>query len=277
MIAILVFAFIAGSVATVNPCGFALLPAYLTRRLAIDDGSNGLRAAILGALAAGGVMAFGFLLIFGVAGGVIALGADWLTNAFPWAGLVIGIIMAAAGLLVVSGRKISLGLMASPTAMARGLRGDFLFGIGFGTASLSCTLPIFLAVMGAATAAGAMVGALSATAYALGMGTVVTTLAIAAALSRQGVAASFSILLPYLNRLSGVLLLLAGLYVAYLWGAALFMTDISGSAILAIGEQTSGLLRGWLAGRTGQILTITALGLLAFVSFWSLLSRRVGK
>ncbi len=34
------FAFVAGTVATVNPCGFALLPAYLARRVGAEDGTR---------------------------------------------------------------------------------------------------------------------------------------------------------------------------------------------------------------------------------------------
>ena len=54
MIGMLVFAFAAGSVATVNPCGFALLPAYLARRLAVEDDARGPREAIGPALDTGG-------------------------------------------------------------------------------------------------------------------------------------------------------------------------------------------------------------------------------
>ena len=34
------FAFVAGTVATVNPGGFALLPAYLARRVGAEDGTR---------------------------------------------------------------------------------------------------------------------------------------------------------------------------------------------------------------------------------------------
>lgn len=61
MIGQLAFAFLAGSVATVNPCGFALLPAYLARRLAIKDDARNPSDAIGFALVAGGVMTFSVL------------------------------------------------------------------------------------------------------------------------------------------------------------------------------------------------------------------------
>jgi len=66
MIGALAFAFGAGSVATVNPCGFALLPANLARRLAMDDGAGTTPETIARALAAGAAMTLGFLLVFGV-------------------------------------------------------------------------------------------------------------------------------------------------------------------------------------------------------------------
>ncbi len=271
MIGQLTFAFVAGSVATVNPCGFALLPAYLARRLAIEDDARNLSEAIGPALVAGAVMTFGFLLIFGLGGGAIALGAGWLTSAFPWAGLVIGVALAVAGLVVLSGRRIGLGLLPQPTAATGGLRGDFVFGLGYGTASLSCTLPIFLAVMGVATTDGALAGVLSVSAYALGMGTIVVALALGAALSRNGVAAAFRGLMPYLTRVSGALLVLSGLYVAYFWGYTLFSDALptDGNAIV-VGERLSGRLRAWLGGTMGQTVTYVILALLLILSVWAL-------
>jgi cytochrome c biogenesis protein CcdA len=56
-------AFVAGMVAAFNPCGFAMLPAYLT--LVIDPQSGGQLAAVGRALAATAAMALGFLAVFG--------------------------------------------------------------------------------------------------------------------------------------------------------------------------------------------------------------------
>ena len=279
MIGELTFAFVAGSVATVNPCGVALLPAYLARRLAIDDDARNLGDATVRALNAGVIMTFGFLLIFGLGGGAIALGAGWLTGTFPWAGLAIGVVLAAAGLAVLSGRSIGLGLVApQPAATTSGLRGDLVFGLGYGTASLSCTLPIFLAVMGTATTEGALAGALSLSAYALGMGTIVAALAVGAALSRNGVTAAFSGLLPYLTRVGGALLFLSGVYVAYFWGYTLFSDTLptDGNAII-VGERLSGRLRTWLGGTMGQTVTYVVLVLLLLLSVWALLRRLPSK
>ena len=49
------FAFVAGTVATVTPCGFALLPAYLARRSGVEDGTRRSADAVSGAPLVGGV------------------------------------------------------------------------------------------------------------------------------------------------------------------------------------------------------------------------------
>lgn len=275
MIGALAFAFGAGSVATVNPCGFALLPAYLARRLAMDDGAGTAPETIARALAAGAAMTLGFLLVFGVGGGLVALGAQWLTAVFPWVGFAIGIVIAVIGVAVLAGRRFGLGLPPPrPNTAVTGLRGDLAFGLGYGTVSLSCTLPIFLAVTGTAITGGAVVSALSVMAYAFGMGTIVMALALGAALSRRSLALACKGLLPYVTRVSGVLLVLSGVYIAYFWGSSLLSEAPSGAGSLILtGERVSGTLRGWVSGTEGQTVIYGLLALLAALSVWALWRR----
>ncbi len=271
------FAFLLGTVATVNPCGFALLPAYLARRLGTDgSGVSDTSDALLRAFAVGAVTTGGFLVVFGVAGGAVSLGAFWLTVALPWAGLVIGLVLAAMGVAVLAGRAVRINLpMAKPAASGSGLQGDFLFGIGYGVASLSCTLPLFLAVTGTAITGGIIASALSFAAYALGMGAVLTALAVGAAISRSGLAAVMGSLLPYVNRASGALLLLAGLYVVFFWAYAVVPLELPAQfSAIVMGEQLSGALRSWLGGSIGQTAIYTLLALLAFLFAWILWRRR---
>ena len=262
------FAFVAGSVATVNPCGFALLPAYLARRLGADDDRRKTADALSRALLVGGVTTAGFMLVFGTIGTAIGLGARELTRALPWAGLVIGVALAATGAAVLAGGHLRIRL---PQLQRRGpgvgLRGDVLFGIGYGTASLSCTLPIFLAATGGAVTGSLAGSALSFLAYAAGMGTILTALAVAAALSKQGVARALRRLVPYVNRISGALLLLAGAYVVYYWAFFLLPgsdTRTSGRSLINRGESFSSQAATWLGSGTGQ--TVTSLVLAAITA-----------
>jgi cytochrome c-type biogenesis protein len=275
MIGELLFAFAVGSVATVNPCGFALLPAYMARRVAVDDGAGSVRDKTVRALAAGAAMTVGVVLVFGIGGGAVVLGAGWLVRVFPWAGLAVGVILAAIGLAVLAGRRIALPLpTAKPRQSIDGPRGDLAFGVGFGTASLSCTLPIFLAVTGVAVTGGALASALSLVAYALGMGTVLTALAVAAALARGGLLSAAGRLRPYIGRASGALLFLTGLYVIYFWATSLFADALPPvAAITVTGARISTALRSWVGATEGQVFLYGLLGLLGAVTVWALRRR----
>ncbi len=276
------FAFVAGTVATVNPCVFALLPAYLPRRLGAEDGSQRRGAdAVSRALLVGGVTTAGFLLVFGTIGTAIGLGARELTRALPWAGLAIGVALVLGGAAVLAGGHLRLRLpQFRYRERAGGLGGDLLFGIGYGTASLSCTLPIFLAATGSAVTGSLAASALGFLAYAAGMGTILTALAVAAALSQQGLALALRRLAPYVSRASGALLLLAGAYVVYYWAFFLLPgsnTRTEGRSLIDRGETLSSRAATWLGSATGETVATGVLAALAGLAAWALWRRLVGR
>ncbi len=277
----LAYAFLAGTITSVNPCGLALLPAYFARRIGVDAAGQSARLVIVArALKIGVITTFGVLVVFSLAGGVISLGGLWLTATLPWAGLVIGIILAAVGLLVMSGKRLNVRLpMPKRLGAATGMNADadLSYGIGYGIVSLSCSLPIFLTVIGVTLNGNATSSIFSFIAFGLGIGTVLTGLSVAAAFAHNGLAARLKRFLPYVNRVSGALLFLAGAYVALLWGSALSTVALPGRDILVSGELLSGMLKGWFAERTGQILISAVLLLLVAIAVWSFIARRVGQ
>src|SRR5262249_48883908 len=90
----------------------------------------------------------------------------------------------------------------------------FLFGVGYGAASLGCTLPIFLALVGASLGAAKL--AIFA-AYAAGMMLVLTALAVTVAFTREGLTRFLRRLLPHISRLAGLLLVASGGSPCYSW------------------------------------------------------------
>jgi len=80
------YAFVAGLVASVNPCGFVLLPAYLGYYLGEDQGAGGSRGRARRALVIGVTVAASFALLFGLVGIVANLAASAVTPALPWIG-----------------------------------------------------------------------------------------------------------------------------------------------------------------------------------------------
>lgn len=205
----------AGMVAALNPCGFALLPAYLT--LIVTQGGEDGRVAAMGRAATmTAAMTAGFVVVFGGFGLVVVPLALSVERFLPWVTVVIGGALVLLGGWLLSGRELLLGtprLHAAPSRSAWSMVG---YGVAYAVASLSCTVAPFLAVTtSAATAGGAGAGLAAFVAYGLGMGLVVGTLAVSVALAQAGVVSRMRRLLPYVSRVSGALLVAAGLYVAY--------------------------------------------------------------
>ncbi|MDA2807061.1 cytochrome c biogenesis CcdA family protein [Nocardiopsis suaedae] len=212
----------AGMLAVLNPCGFALLPGYVALLVADApdaSGTRGGRGAALGrALATTAAMTSGFVAVFGLFALVAVPLALSLERYLPWVTVVIGVLLVALGVWLLSGRSLAVpGVRApSPGRPTRSLRWAAAYGTAYATASLSCTVGPFLAVTASASAAGGAAAAVGVfVAYAAGMALVVAVLTVAAALARAGLAARMRRALPYVNRASGALLVAAGAYVAY--------------------------------------------------------------
>ncbi len=225
------FAFGAGIVAAVNPCGFAMLPAYLSLYLGSQDAGFEKRSGFsraLRAIAIGGVVSLGFVLLFGLAGVIIAAGGGVLLNSMPWVGTIIGVALVLMGFWMLAGRTIQTSLferlaarIGDPTSM--GVRGFFLFGLAYGLASLSCTLPVFLAVIGGGLTAGSFnSGAGQFLSYGLGMTAVLMSLTLSLALFKNGVVSRLRGVAPYVNVVSSILLILAGSYIVLYWWPVMF-------------------------------------------------------
>lgn len=208
----------AGMLAALNPCGFALLPAYLTLVVAGDPQTATTRAASVGrALRMTAAMTAGFVAVFGAFGLVVVPLALSLQTVLPWVTIVVGIALVVLGVVLLSGRDL---LLATPklsgTAPDRGLRSMVLYGVAYAVVSLSCTIGPFLAIMtttftSSSIAAGVAVFVL----YGLGMGLLVGVLAVAVALARTSLVTRLRRAVPLVSRLSGALLVVAGAYVAY--------------------------------------------------------------
>jgi len=273
------FAFFVGTITTVNPCGFVLLPAYFARRLGTEAGAQGNKFdTVIRALTVGVAATSGFVLVFAVIGGAMVFGAHWLTSVFPWTGLIIGVVLMIIGLSVMLGLRINLPVpMRKHLAPKSDLRGDFVYGAGYAIVSLSCTLPVFMAIVGTTFSQAAVPNALNFIAFVLGVGTILTALSVSAALTRTGLERLLKRFLPYVHRASGAVLFLAGLYISSLLGSALFAANSPGGSMLAAGERFSAILKIWLLGPAGKIITLVVLALLIFTSIGFFLYRGIRK
>jgi cytochrome c biogenesis protein CcdA len=215
----LAFAFGTGMLATVNPCGFAMLPAYLAYFLSADGkgGDKTMRATVGRSLTVGLAVSAGFIAVFSAVGlAVIHLSArvnEWT----PWITIVIGVALSVLGVAMVRGYEPVIRL----PKLDKGGRDTtfpsmFLFGMSYAIASISCALPLFTgAVAGTFRSADLLSGFAAFVAYALGMTIVLLALTVSMGLARQTIVHGLRKAMPYVSRASGVLLILVGAYLVH--------------------------------------------------------------
>jgi len=224
------FAFAAGMVATVNPCGFVMLPAFLTMYLTDQQGdaklsssTRGMSRSLIKALYVSAALGSGFVLLFGGVGLAISSGARSFIVIFPWVGFFLGFVLAGLGTYLFAGGKLYNNRAQSAaskigTASDTSVKGYFLFGISYAIASLSCTLPIFLGLISSSLATGGVVEATGQfLAYALGMTFVITVLTIGIAVFKGAMVSQIRRIMPYVHPISAGMLILVGGYLIFYW------------------------------------------------------------
>lgn len=220
------YAYAAGMVAAVNPCGVLFLPSVMAYYLGSAADQTPSHARIPTALALGLAATGGFLVLFLAVGLVFALGGRALSAYFPIGGFAIGLLLVSLALwAIVTNRSLGIPQASRATAWLGSGRGRpfFAFGAAYGVASLACTLPVFLAVVGTSLAAGGMGSALGRFAsYAAGMGTMVTAALVGAALFETAVSSWLRRIVPHVHRVAAALLLAAGIYIVQYWATGVF-------------------------------------------------------
>ncbi len=265
----LLFAFAAGMVATVNPCGFAMLPAYVSMFLGGDEGDGqqrGTSPGVVTGLRVGVSVTIGFLALFSVVGLLVSFGLRRMLDYVPWAALAIGVALLALGIAVLRGYHLTYRVVSVKKKTGRSFLAMSGFGVAFGTASISCTLPIFLAVVGLSTRSSNVIASWSVfVAYAVGMGVVLTAIAVALATSREVLVARMRNILPYVERIGGVLLVASGLFIVYYWGVLLSVSPGQGSVLYRPISFVSGL-SAWFTNSIGSAPIRWAVSLVVVVA-----------
>lgn len=251
-------AFAAGLVAALNPCGFAMLPAYLA--FVVAETAPSRPAAVARAVVATAAMTTGFLAVFALFGVLTLSVAATVQSYLPIVTVLVGATLVVVGCWLLTGRQLHLplpramadGAGASPTAR---LWSMFGYGVAYAIASLSCTVGPFLAITAAGLGSGSIVGSVAVYAfYAAGFALIVGTLAVAAAFASSAVATRIRGMLPIVNRAGGALVAVVGLYVLYygIYELRLFHTNAGPEdAVISAAGRLQGAIAGWVHGHGG--------------------------
>ncbi|GLY98547.1 cytochrome c biogenesis CcdA family protein [Actinoplanes sp. NBRC 103695] len=212
----LALAVTAGMLGAVNPCGFALLPAYLSVMVA-GDRPGGSVAAVGRALRCAVLLTLGYVLVFGAFGLVLTPIEDLLQPRLPWLTVVLGIGLALAGGWLLAGRSLPrLGGGLRAPRLTGSAWSTVAFGMAYACASLGCASGPFLAIVVAGTRTGSSVEGLGLfLAYGAGMSLVISVAAVAVALVRGSVISRLRRASAVAPRISGAVLVVTGCYVAW--------------------------------------------------------------
>ena len=226
-------AFSAGLISFVNPCGFALLPVYITYYFKNENmEKNSFLKRILVSLIFGLMVSFGFVAVFSLIGLIVSYIGKKLLKYAGWFDLSIGILLIVIGIIhlfnlntnlntklntkINLNRLSNFGEKLKSNRLKNRYASFFLYGMGFAIASLGCTLPIFLLVVTSAIkASGFFNGILIFLAYAAGMGLFMILFSLAVAFSKTIIEKTLKRWMPYIYKLGAVIVIVAGAYLIY--------------------------------------------------------------
>ena len=213
--------FIRGLIASINPCGFVLLPTYLMYFLGVSANEpQAQRAPISRALIVGATVSAGFFAVFFAVGAATQYWTYTLLDNAKYATLVIGLLFVVLGIAILFGFKLPI---ATPRIdigeRDRTIRTMFLYGIAFAVTSIGCTLPLFIATLfQTGESRGYWAGVANVLMYAAGMALVVLSLTLALATAKQGFVRWLRSKIQYVEMVSGAFVFLSGLYLLwYFW------------------------------------------------------------
>ena len=260
----LAIAFGSGMLATVNPCGFAMLPAYLGYFLGVDAHDRDVRSSVGRSLGVGLSVSAGFLAVFSVVGLAIYHLSASIDRWTPWATIVIGVGLVVLGIAMLRGFEPVVALpKLNRGGRQRSGQSMFVFGVSYAIASISCALPLFTgAVAGTFRRENLASSVAVFIAYSLGMTLVLLALTVSMGMARQSIVRWLRRALPYVSRASGALLILAGAYLAHYGWYEMRVRDgrATGSAAVDLVTGWSDSIARWVndmgPSRVGLLLAL---------------------
>jgi len=211
------FSFLQGVLAFLAPCAVALLPGYILAFISRNPNSSlrisarlgrGLKLALLSII--------GILLIYSIAGAMIILAGQFLKDYMKWITIIMGVILIVLGIRMLMGKNVSFSFHIEKSNPKTEAIEAFFFGIGYATGALGCLFPLFLIVATQAMAAETVwEGTSYILAYFSGMSGMMILTILLAIFAKDFLLKNLRKVLPYMEKVTAVLLIIAGVYVIY--------------------------------------------------------------
>jgi cytochrome c-type biogenesis protein len=230
----------AGIIAAFNPCGFAMLPAYMSYYVGTTTNTTALEGTpeptfarrLLKASQVGGTVALGFVTVFGVLGVLFSSLLSSIIDYVSYISMAVGVVLVAVGVAMLRGFAPKINaLKISKSKSGSGLAAMYVYGLSYAVVSLSCGFAGFATTVVAASRTKSFLSSMLVyLAYSLGMALVLITLTIAVAFAQQAMVRGMRKILPYVDRVSGALLIIGGLYISY-YGYFEYRTIVRGDDV----------------------------------------------
>jgi cytochrome c-type biogenesis protein len=270
------FAFGAGLLATVNPCGVVMLPGFIGMQLGAGEAGPGrtVLSRCVHGLGIGVVLSGAFSAVLVLAGLALAAGVRALVDVIPWLVVAVGLGLVVAGAAMLTGHRLGLilaGRLHPGSSNRHGYTRVAGLGAGYAVASMSCTLAVVLSVATQATATSNPLQMLAVFgAFAAGATSALLALSISIALATSFIARTMRRVAPAVTTIAATMLVGSGIYLIIYWLPALIGDDRSRPAGV-VGEtieNASATVANFLAAHTGAF----AVGLGVAIASASLLT-----
>jgi cytochrome c-type biogenesis protein len=210
------FSFLQGVLAFLAPCAVALLPGYIIAFISRCDNNPAISTRLLRGLKLAMLSIAGIFSIYAVATILIISAAQLLKDYMIWITIGMGVILIIIGILMVAGKSFSFTLNVNHASPDSEVAEAFVFGIAYAIGALGCLFPLFLVVATQAMAASSpWTGAGYFAAYFGGMSLMMIGAILLSVLARDFMMKYLRKILPYMEIVTGWLLIFAGGYVIY--------------------------------------------------------------
>jgi cytochrome c biogenesis protein CcdA len=210
----LAFAFAAGASAFLSPCGYPMLPGYISYYMGTELSS-------VKALYTGLTCTLGLITTFSIIGAIASIVGNVINPYIPLLELVAGVTTILFGVTMLF--EINLPFMLALKAPKRkGFIGIYLYGIIYGLATLGCSAPIFFATLfWAIVQSGPLNGLITFLVYSIGMGVPLIVTSILVSLVKKRILKRLTKMTPKIQKFSGTILVIIGVYLIYYYYAFL--------------------------------------------------------
>ena len=277
----LAFPLAAGLIAAFNPCGFAMLPAYLSYFLGLEsDNDDNREVGILNGLKVSLTLSLGFVFVFAIIGILTntIISEASVEKQAGYITLGIGITLVLLGVAMVAGYHPVLKIPRIQMGTSnRQLPSIFLFGISYAFVSIGCSAPIFfLTVGGSFSRDGIVNGSAVFISYALGMSIVITVLTVGISIARSSITEKYKSIMKYLNPISGIFLSISGFFLSAYgwWEIQVSRGNYGTNPLVDLSLRGSGRLSNWVNDVGGGRFAMACLMIVVGILVWATGTKR---